>query len=289
MKVCPTCLTRFEALDWRCPACDAQVTTSSGILHFAPGFIEEGAGFNPAYFDELAQLESANFWFSARNRLVTQMLGCYFPQGRNFLEIDCGTGYVLSGIAKAFPHVALTGSELFAQGLPFAAQRVPAASMFQMDARAIPFENEFDVVGAFDVLEHIDEDERVLSQMHQAVATGGGIMLTVPQHRFLWSHQDEYACHVRRYEAADLRRKVEDAGFEIVRMTSFVSLLLPLMYLARRLKQSADKPFDPLDELRIGGLTNVVLKTVLNFEVSLIRAGLTFPAGGSLILIAMKR
>ena len=289
MKICPSCHTRFDAVDWRCPVCGAEVTTLNGICHFAPGLIEEGAGFNPAYYGELAQLESANFWFSARNRLLIQMLGSYFPHGRKLLELGCGTGYVLSGIAEAFPHVALAGSELFAEGLPFASRRVPAASMFQMDARAIPFENEFDVVGAFDVLEHIDEDERVLSQMHQAVATGGGIMLTVPQHRFLWSQQDEYACHVRRYEAADLRRKVEGAGFEVVRMTSFVSLLLPVMYLARHRRRSFNKPFDALEELRIGGLTNAVLKTVLNFEVSLIRAGLSFPAGGSLILIAMKR
>ncbi len=289
MKICPTCQSRFDAVDWCCPACGAEVAMLNGIWHFAPGFIEEGAGFNPAYYGELAQLESANFWFSARNRLLIQMLGLYFPHSRKLLELGCGTGYVLSGIAKAFPHMSLAGSELFAEGLPFAAHRVPAASMFQMDARKIPFENEFDVVGAFDVLEHIEEDERVLSQMHQAVATGGGIMLTVPQHRFLWSQQDEFACHVRRYEAADLRRKVEHAGFEVIRMTSFVSLLLPLMYLARHRKQLVDKSFDPLTELRIDGLMNAVLKTVLNFEVSLIRAGLSLPVGGSLVLIAMKR
>lgn len=289
MKICPTCKVRFDSLDWCCPACGAQVTKSNDIWHFSPGLIDEGTGFNPGYYSELAQLESANFWFSARNRLITQMLGVYFPESRNFLELGCGTGYVLSGVSKAFPHMSLAGSELFSEGLSFAAHRVPAASMFQMDARAIPFENEFDVVGAFDVLEHIEEDERVLSQMHQAVANGGGIILTVPQHRFLWSQQDEYACHVRRYEAVDLRRKVEAAGFEIVRMTSFVSLLLPLMYMARRRKHSDKKPFVALDELRIGGLMNAALKAILNFEVSLIRAGLSFPAGGSLMLIAMKK
>ena len=65
-----------------------------------------------------------------------------------------------------------------------------------MDARRIPFEDEFDVIGAFDVLEHIKEDEQVLVQMHRAVKSGGGIMLTVPQHMFLWSEQDVQAHHV---------------------------------------------------------------------------------------------
>ena len=289
MKICLSCETRFNAAGWCCPSCGLQVVIENGILHFAPGIIREGAGFNPAYYAELARLESANFWFSVRNSLITQMLGIYFPKARKFLELGCGTGYVMSGIAEAYPHLSLSGSELFAQGLPFAAQRVPAATVFQMDARAIPYESEFDVIGAFDVIEHIEEDERVLAQMHQAVATGGGIMLTVPQHRFLWSQQDEYACHVRRYEAAELRGKVERVGFTVVRMTSFVSLLLPLMFLARRRKRGADKEFDPMEELRIGGLLNTALKAVLGLEVALIRAGVSMPVGGSLMMVAMKR
>ena len=62
---------------------------------------------------------------------------------------------------------------------------------------------------------------------------GGGFMATVPQHPALWSLQDEHAHHVRRYTARGLRRKVEAAGFEVVRMTSFVSLLLPMLVAAR--------------------------------------------------------
>jgi SAM-dependent methyltransferase len=59
------------------------------------------------------------------------------------------------------------------------------AVLFQMDARKIPFESEFDVIGAFDVLEHIEEDEKALAQIFHAVLPGGGLILTVPQHRFL--------------------------------------------------------------------------------------------------------
>ena len=78
-----------------------------------------------------------------------------------------------------------------------------------MDARRIPFEREFDVVGAFDVLEHIVEDEDVLGQMFKATRPGGGLLVTVPQHPFLWSASDEHAMHQRRYSRAELRRKVE--------------------------------------------------------------------------------
>lgn len=256
---------------------------------FAPEIARESEGFNPDYYAELARLEAENFWFRARNRLIVQTLHESFPRAGRFLEVGCGTGYVLSGLAQAFPQMSLVGSELFPQGLVFAANRVPHATVIQMDARDIPFEREFDVIGAFDVLEHIEEDERVLGQMHQAVVDGGGIILTVPQHRFLWSRQDEYACHVRRYSAKELRDKVERAGFSVTRMTSFVTFLLPLMYLARRRKRAAGMEFDPLEELRIGGLMNVALSAVLRIEAALIGLGISLPAGGSLLMIAMKK
>ena len=65
--------------------------------------------------------------------------------------------------------------------------------LIQMDARSIPYTDEFDVVGAFDVLEHVEQDAEALSAMYRACRTGGGILITVPQHKFLWSAVDEYA------------------------------------------------------------------------------------------------
>ena len=146
---------------------------------------------------------------------------------------SCGTAYVLSGVAKKFPQAALNGSEIFLAGLGFAAARLPGAKFMQMDARVIPFDNEFDVVGAFDVIEHIKEDEQVLSQIHASLKPAGLMLLTVPQHAWLWSAADEYACHERRYAASDLHLKVKAAGFQLMRSTSFVSVLLPAMMASR--------------------------------------------------------
>jgi SAM-dependent methyltransferase len=157
-----------------------------------------------------------------------------------------------------------------------------------MDARRIPFEEEFDVVGAFDVLEHIEDDAAVMRQMWQAARPGGGVVVTVPQHRFLWSQQDEYACHCRRYEADELKRKVMNAGFEPVRMSSFVSLLLPAMFAARLGKRRPVANYDGMAELKIGGIANLALEKTMNLERTMIRAGFSFPAGGSLLLVARK-
>ncbi|NJP08455.1 MAG: class I SAM-dependent methyltransferase [Leptolyngbyaceae cyanobacterium RU_5_1] len=288
MKVCLACEQRFDSTGWRCPQCGQMPQLYEGHWSFAPDLAKTNDGFSTEYFAQLTQLEAANFWFRSRNRLVIWVLQSYFPDSRSLLEIGCGTGYVLSGIQQRFPEKTLYGSEIFNEGLAFAAQRLPGVTLLQMDARQIPFEQEFDVVGAFDVLEHIEEDETVLSQMFQATKSGGGILLTVPQHRFLWSLVDEQAFHKRRYTQQELVKKVERAGFIILRVTSFVSLLLPVMMLSRMKRQIMRTDFNPVEEYEIGKVLNEILEKILTVEQGAIASGISFPAGGSLLVIAKR-
>jgi SAM-dependent methyltransferase len=289
MKRCIACGAHFPSLATNCPACGVGPVAVDGFSAYAPESAHEGGGFKASYFSELARLEETNFWFRARNRLIVWALQSYCPNARSILEVGCGTGYVLSGIAGAFPHASLSGSEIFTAGLGFATDRLPSVNFMQMDARDIPFYEEFDVVGAFDVLEHIEEDELVLSQMHDALKPGGHMILTVPQHAWLWSAVDEYACHVRRYEATDLHRKVEKAGFEVVRTTSFVTALLLPMMLSRLFQQKGkSKSFDATAELKIAPWMNGLFFQLLRSELALIRKGVNLPLGGSRLVMARK-
>ena len=288
MKLCLTCNKAFEAADWRCPHCGCQPDQRHGCPLFAPELAAD-TGYRDALFDKLVELESRNFWFRSRNRLILWALDRFFAEAECFMEIGCGTGFVLSGVAAARPGMVLCGSEISSAGLICAATRLPGVQLLQMDARAIPFCEEFDVIGAFDVLEHVQQDTEVLRQMHRAVRPGGGMLLTVPQHAILWSRTDENACHVRRYAARDLADKVRVAGFRIERMTSFVSLLLPLMFASRLRFQRSKNEEDTNSELRVRGLVNGLLEQVLTVERAGIRAGLNFPFGGSLLLVAKKK
>ncbi len=246
-------------------------------------------GFKKHYFQELAELEARNFWFRTRNQLLLWAMRRYAPQLQNFLEIGCGTGFVLSAVARQFPTAELAGSEYLAEGLVYARQRVPNAELTQMDARHIPYQSHWDAMGAFDVLEHIAEDDQVLREIAKALKPGGVVFITVPQHRWLWSAVDEYACHVRRYEAAELHQKVRAAGFDILRSTSFVSVLLPAMYASRWLKGAqTDAKMDAMAELRIHPVLNSFFEGCLAIERSIIRLGFSLPAGGSRLLIARK-
>jgi SAM-dependent methyltransferase len=291
VRVCSVCGSTQLSDAWVCSECGISPAVVAGFKAFAPDLASENAGFREEYFAELATIEAGNFWFRARNELILWAMKTYFPDCRSFLEVGCGTGFVLSGIHAEYPSIGLSGSEIFSAGLAFAAERVPSATFYQMDARNIPFRDEFDVIGAFDVLEHIDDDEAVIAEVGDALRPGGGLIATVPQHKSLWSEQDVHAHHVRRYSAPELRRKVEAAGFEVVRMASFVSLLLPMMFASRlRMRPSKDgSDFDALDAVRLPRPVNAALEAVMTVERTLIRRGMSFPAGGSLLLVARKR
>ena len=289
MKKCLSCSAAYTSTTIRCSVCGAEPNVRGGFIEYAPDLAQGGGGFKAAYFDDLARIEAGYFWFRARNRLIIWALGKYCPGFQSFLEIGCGTGYVVSGIAKTFPDTKLCGSEIFSAGLAFAAAREPAIDFMQMDARNIPFVDEYDAIGAFDVLEHIEEDSLVLEQMYNALKLRGVMVLTVPQHAWLWSPTDDYACHVRRYSAKELHEKVESAGFEILRSTSFVSSLLPAMVASRMFRnKNSVKDVDAMAEFRISPWLNSLLEKILGAEIAAICSGLNLPLGGSRLIIARK-
>lgn len=289
MKACLRCHRVFSSDGWTCPVCGYGPARLNGVEAHAAEMAHGGGGFKPEYFAELARSESANFWFKARNALILWALRRYSPDAQHFLEVGCGTGFVLSGIAGAHPGMALSGSEIFLAGLSHAAQRVPSARFMQMDARHVPFAEEFDAVGAFDVLEHIAEDEAVLAQLHKALKPGGVLLLSVPQHPWLWSASDEYACHVRRYTRLDIETKVRAAGFSLLRSTSFVTSLLPAMVLSRALQKRRSSAFDPAAELNVHVVLNQIFYAAMKIELAGIRWGLNYPVGGSRLIVAKKQ
>lgn len=288
MKICLRCGGALGEPTWHCAKCSFAPSALGAYTAFAPSLADAERGFDARFYQQLASLEAGNFWFRARNELVLWALTRYFPGAGSLLEVGCGTGFVLGAIASAFPNLDVVGTEIHSEPLDVAARRAPGATLLQLDARAIPYRDEFDLACAFDVLEHIQEDRQVLKEMAKALRPGGGMVLTVPQHPFLWSVHDENAHHVRRYRREELRSKLSEAGFDVVRLTSFVSLLLPAMLLSRLLS-GRNRQRNPFGEFELGTIANRTLEGILAVERVLIRGGLNFPAGGSLLAIARKR
>jgi len=248
---------------------------------------DAGGGFDPSLFEELAEVEGASFWFAARNRIVLWVLSTWFGNARSFLEVGCGTGYVLQAIAEALPKLELFAIDLHVEGLEFARRRVPTAGFAQADARALPLHAQFDVAGAFDVIEHVEDDAAVLASLRESVRPGGGVIVTVPQHPLLWSAFDDASHHVRRYRRHELEGKVRAAGLELVVSTSFISFLLPAMAISRLIPRPNGSR-SVADDLRHTPRVERALDSVTEIEFALLRRGVRLPYGGSRLVVARR-
>jgi SAM-dependent methyltransferase len=287
MKICLHCGFRFESGGWRCPTCGREPSLQHGIRAFAPELASSDIGFKSEYYSQLFRLEAQNFWFRARTRVILWALQTYVSHTASLFELGCGTGYVLSNVASVRSDLEVSAGDLFYSGLRYAAMRCPSARIFQMDARQVPFFEEFDAVGAFDVLEHIDDDVSVLGQLHRTLKPGGILLITVPQHPWLWSRADEYACHVRRYTKIEIESKVLHAGFKILRSTSFVTTSLPAMFLSRIFQRKTER-FDPSQELNVNVTLNWLFYNLMCLDIFFIVRGINLPFGGSRLIVATK-
>jgi SAM-dependent methyltransferase len=270
---------------WRCPACGAGLDAVGGRVRLAPDLDEVDDGFALDSFAQLAAIEDGHFWFTTRNALIAWLVRRHAPDARRALEIGCGTGFTLRALRQALPKATITASELHSRGLTHARERHPAGVEFlQMDARQVRLDSALDLVGAFDVLEHIADDRAVIGQIHKALKPGGILVASVPQHPWLWSAADDIAHHQRRYRRGELATKLADAGLSVLYRTSFAALTLPLLAVARLRARKAMIEA----EARPPRLVNAALTTVFNVEHTLRRAGLPLPVGGSQILVARK-
>lgn len=276
---------RVWPLGWQCSACGHVVAQSDGVPMFAPELADTISGMDPKNFDALSRIEAEYFWFVVRNELIVGLVDKYFPAARRFLEVGCGNGVVLRAIAQSRRWDRLVGSELHPSGLSHARKRLPEVEFVQMDARNIPAQDAFDLTGAFDVIEHIADDEGVLRGMRAATQTGGGIIIAVPQHPWMWSHADDAAHHQRRYRRGELETKFRRNGFEVMFSSSYTALLLPLMAASRLKSRDGGTDNDITREFELNPRLNSAFIAILRAEIRATLAGWNWPAGGSRIVV----
>ena len=255
--------------------------------------------YDPDYFALLAAIEDRHFWFRARNRVISALVSqitAGLVSGYRILEVGCGTGNVLRVLEQACPDGVVVGMDLFAEGLRYAREHT-SCFLLQGDIHAPPFGAQFDLIGLFDVLEHLPDDVQVLRDLHAMLAFGGTLLLTVPAHRSLWSTFDEASFHCRRYELAELESKLIRTGYRVEYLTHFMASIYPLVWAGRRLAALISR--GPADEtgrtaalesggLRIISVVNELLMRLLSWEVRLLAARRRLPIGTSLLAIARK-
>lgn len=259
-----------------------------GFDCYSPDLALQNDGFDPKSFELLYQVEDKSFWFTNRNLMITHLLKKY-PVKRDFLEIGCGSALVLNHLFHNFSDLKFTGSEIYVEGLRFAQKRVSSeVKLIQFDAININFQEQFDGIGAFDVIEHIEQDEKVLQNIHSSLRPNGRVFISVPQYMFMWSQEDDAAYHKRRYTRKELKSKLVNAGFEVEFVTSYMFLLFPLMAISRIFGSKNKTQEKMIEALHPGKLMNAILSTFAYIDILLIRLGISLPWGGSLFVVGRK-
>jgi SAM-dependent methyltransferase len=263
-----------------CPGCGARVARSGGIWRVvgdgAPG------GFARERRQHLAEISARHFWFPPRRRLLGRRLDLC---GRGFaraLELGCGTGDFLPELARRAGEVV--GVDGYPESLAAARAVCPRAELLAADLeRGLPLAaGQFDLVVALDVLEHVDS-EIVLEEVRRLAAPAAVLLVAVPALPSLWSELDRAAGHRQRYRRADLAARLAAHGFRLVAATHYQMLLLPLVYLSRRLGGARFAGVERRPPAALGRL----LGAVNHLEVACFGAR-DLPWGSSLIATAER-
>lgn len=243
----------------------------------------DASGLNNLYSEE-----EKHFWFIARKELIYKQMKKYVDQNASVIEVGAGTGNVSRYLMKkGYQNISV--GEMHLNGLKYA-QGYGIKKCYQLDLLDMPFENEFDVVCLFDVLEHIEYDEKALQNIHRTLTDRGKLILTVPSHMWLWNKSDRIAGHKRRYSKSELVDKLEKNGFRVQQADYFFRLITPLFYL-RRLISRDDTTLTVEDassyDISINPLTNFILLALSRLENRLSHI-LPNWFGGSLLLVGEK-
>ena len=197
------------------------------------------------------------------------------------LEAGCGTGGNLAmlsklGRVKAFEHDY--------DALKMAREK----GKYHLQQGTLPdgklnYTEPFDLVVAFDVIEHVEKDTESLKRLRSLLKSDGKIVITVPAFPFLWSRHDETHHHFRRYTKANLACVLKEAGFEVEYLSYFNSLLFPIIAGVRLAKNFLGLHGSD-DGLTPSG-ANAVLQKVFSTERHWI-GKVSVPFGVSLIAVA---
>src|SRR5262249_15722108 len=183
----------------------------------------------------LYRVEQSHWWYVGRRRIIESFVKpiCDQITGRSarILDVGCGTGanlVMLSQFGDA------EGVDISPDALAFCRER-GLKHLRLGAAEALPYEDEqFDLVTAFDVVEHMDDDVSGLREIRRVLRPGGRVLLFVPTFMFLCGVQDEVSHHRRRYRLPELRRVVREAGFEVERTTyANITFFLPILLIRK--------------------------------------------------------
>ena len=237
-------------------------------------------------YQQMAELDDRHWWYRGRRKILAELVRreANLPPGARILEIGCGSGHNLA-MLSGFGHV--DGLELDDEMRALSEKRLgrkimrsPLPELGEVE------DSHYDLIGAFDVIEHIDDDVAAVAAIATKLKPGGKFVMTVPAHPWMWTAHDVANHHKRRYSKQSLTALITASPLRLEKIGYFNSLLFPLAVAERaasklRGKDSGDVSLPPKP-------LNSALEAVFASERYLV-GRLPLPPGLSLFAVASAR
>ncbi|MEP7129909.1 MAG: class I SAM-dependent methyltransferase [Sphingomicrobium sp.] len=234
-------------------------------------------------YRQMAELDQRHWWYRARREVIAALIRRRVrpPADARILEIGCGTGHNFAMLG-AFGHV--DALELDEEMRSFAERRLGRSVMSAPlpELAGVP-DRSYDLIGAFDVIEHIDDDRASVASIAAKLKRGGKFVMTVPGHQWMWSAHDVVNHHKRRYSKRGLRALIEGSPLRLETLGYFNSLLFPAAVFERLSSKARGK--DNADLTLPSVPLNAALERVFAAERHLI-GRVPLPVGLSLFAVA---
>jgi SAM-dependent methyltransferase len=242
----------------------------------------------PVEYRRMFEAEEAQWWYAGQRAIATALLEPALrdrePRRARLLDAGCGTGFnllALAGLGRA------TGIDLAPEALAFCKERGVRA--VRASLLGLPFADAtFDAVTSFDVLYHawVTDDRTAVGEMARVLAPGGALLVRVPALRALWGAHDVEVQSRHRYTRSELVALLGSCGLRVERATYCNSILFPLLLARRTLdralgREGSDVGFLPAP-------LEWAFRSALLAEAGLVRRGVSFPLGASVVALARK-
>jgi len=239
------------------------------------------------FYSEYSEIEDTHWWFRGRREIFRRLLAPIAATRLRVLDIGFGTGAMLTFLAR---YGDVIGMDMSLEAVRFARTRC-AYPLLLGDIRRLPIAaRSVDLVTAFDIIEHVEDDAAAFAELARVCRPGGHVLVTVPAFQFLWGNQDIVSHHRRRYTLAALGSCIEAAGLVPRRLSYFNAILFPVVAavrVARRLRGERKGEVKSDFTMTKPGFVNDALTRIFAAEAGWL-ARHRLPMGVSLVCLAER-
>lgn len=235
------------------------------------------------------EVEDSSFWFLHRNDVISRLVTRY-GSGQTIFDVGGGNGCVSLALQNAGMDVVVVEPGLAGtlNALRRGIRNVAHSNL--QDAGFTP--GSLGSIGLFDVIEHIEDDVKFLTDVREYQAPGGVLFLTVPAFNWLWSDDDVTAGHYRRYSRPAIEGLLKRCGYSIIYGSYFFSFLLPILYVRRSLASKLGKRTSDLesasreDHVVSSSVVRSIISRCTDYEIGRIDRGKSLSFGTSCVIVA---